>query len=191
MGQDCVLSRGRSITCAKGRHATRNCLQTTIDSGPSTSQVKHRFSKNSQDPHVAKSDLGTKRICPTTGKKFYDLNKSPVISPYTGEVVPIAPVAPPRAARGDAARAAAAASANAAADTPEPAEVEEVSLEEADAEENSGKVKAVVPESEDDIEIDETIEDDDDDDSTFIPDEEEGDEDVTDIIGDVGGDEET
>src|SRR6266481_2672407 len=165
MGQDCVLSRGRSITCAKGRHATRNCLQPTIDSGPSTSQVKHRFSKNSQDPHVAKSDLGTKRICPTTGKKFYDLNKSPVISPYTGEVVPIAPVAPPRAARGDAARAAAAATA--VADTPEPAEAEElVPLEEADAEENTGKVKAVVPESEDDIEIDETIEGDDDDDST-------------------------
>ena len=36
--------------------------------------------------------------------------------------------------------------------------------------------------------MDETIEDDDDDDSTFIADEEEGDEDVTDIIGDVGGD---
>ena len=139
---------------------------------------------------MAKSDLGTKRICPTTGKKFYDLNKSPVISPYTGEVVPIAPVAPPRASRGDAA-ARAAAAASAAADAPEPAEVEEVSLEEADAEENSGKVKAVVPESEDDIEVDETIEDDDDDDSTFIPDEEEGDEDVTDIIGDVGSDEET
>jgi uncharacterized protein (TIGR02300 family) len=150
--------------------------------------VKHRFSENSQDPHVAKSDLGTKRICPVTGKKFYDLNKNPVISPYTGEVVPIAPVAPPRAVRG----AAAAAAATAVADVPEPAEAEElVSLEEADAEENSGKVKAVVPESEDDIEIDETIEDDDDDDSTFIADEEEGDEDVTDIIGDVGGDEET
>ena len=43
---------------------------------------------------MAKSDLGTKRICPTTGKKFYDLNKSPVISPYTGEVVPIAPIPP-------------------------------------------------------------------------------------------------
>jgi len=141
---------------------------------------------------VAKSDLGTKRICPTTGKKFYDLNKSPVISPYTGEVVPIAPVAPPRAARGDAARASAAAAASAAEVAPEPVEAEElVPLEEADAEENTGKVKAVVPESEDDIEIDETIEDDDDDDSTFIPDEEEGDEDVTDIIGDVGGDEET
>jgi uncharacterized protein (TIGR02300 family) len=158
-----------------------------IDSGPSTSQVKHRFSKNSQDPHVAKSDLGTKRICPTTGKKFYDLNKSPVISPYTGEVVPIAPVAPPRAARG-----AAAAAPSMAPEAPEPAENENlVSLEEADAEENTGKVKAAVPESEDDIEVDETIEDDDDDDSTFIADEEEGDEDVTDIIGDVGGDEET
>jgi uncharacterized protein (TIGR02300 family) len=140
---------------------------------------------------VAKADLGTKRICPTTGKKFYDLNKNPVISPYTGEVVPIAPVAPPRT-RADAASRAAAAAASAAEATPEPVEAEElVPLEEADAEENTGKVKAVVPESEDDIEIDETLEDDDDDDSTFIADEEEGDEDVTDIIGDVSGDEET
>jgi len=32
---------------------------------------------------------GTKRICPTTGKRFYDLNRSPIISPYTGEVVDI------------------------------------------------------------------------------------------------------
>jgi len=136
---------------------------------------------------VAKADLGTKRICPTTGKKFYDLNKSPVISPYTGEVVPIAPVPPPRT------RADAAARANAAANTaPEPAESEElVSLEEADAEENTGKVKAVMPESEDDIEVDDTLTDDDDDDSTFIAEDEEDDEDVTDIIGDVSGDEET
>src|SRR5947208_16845040 len=115
--------------------------QSAIDSGPATSQVKHRFSKNFQDCTVAKSDLGTKRICPTTGKKFYDLNKNPVISPYTGEVVPIAPIAPARAPRGAEARHAAAA----ADATPEPAEVEEVSLEEADAEENTGKVKAVVP----------------------------------------------
>ncbi|MBI5132834.1 MAG: TIGR02300 family protein [Rhodopseudomonas palustris] len=134
---------------------------------------------------MAKSDLGTKRICPTTGKKFYDLNKNPVISPYTGEVVPIAPVVAPRG-RADARSAAA----PAAAEAPEAMEAEElVSLEEADAEEKTGKVKAIVPESEDDIEIDESIEDDDD--STFIADEEEGDEDVTDIIGDVSGDEET
>tara|TARA_A200000159_G_scaffold151474_1_gene161641 strand:- start:513 stop:929 length:417 start_codon:yes stop_codon:yes gene_type:complete len=138
---------------------------------------------------VAKADLGTKRICPTTGKKFYDLNKNPVISPYTGEIVPIAPVPPPRTRADAAARAAAA---NAASIVPEPAESEElVSLEEADAEENSGKVKAVLPESEDDIEVDETLADDDDDDSTFIAEDEEDDEDVTDIIGDVSGDEET
>jgi len=132
---------------------------------------------------VAKSELGTKRICPTTGKKFYDLNKNPVISPYTGEVVPIAPLAPVRT-RSDTTRG--------QDNAPEPVETEElVPLEEADAEENTGKVKAVVPESEDDIEIDETLDDDDDDDSTFIADEEEGDEDVTDIIGDVGSDEDT
>ena len=138
---------------------------------------------------MAKADLGTKRICPTTGKNFYDLNKNPVISPYTGEIVPIAPVPPPRTRADAAARAAAA---NAASIVPEPAESEElVSLEEADAEENSGKVKAVLPESEDDIEVDETLADDDDDDSTFIAEDEEDDEDVTDIIGDVSGDEET
>jgi len=131
---------------------------------------------------VAKSELGTKRICPTTGKKFYDLNKNPVISPYTGEVVPIAPVAP---ARGRAAAATAAAEEAA----PEAVEMETVSLEEADAE-NTGKVKTDLPESEDDIEADETI-DDEDDDSTFIAEEEEGDDDVTDIIGDVGDDEES
>src|SRR6266404_5026350 len=192
MGQDCVLCAGGSITWATRRHAASKCLQTAIDSSPSTSQVKHRFSEIPRIAHVAKSDLGTKRICPTTGKKFYDLNKSPVISPYTGEVVPIAPIPPPRTRADAAARASAAAAASAAEAVPEPVEAEElVPLEEADAEESTGKVKAVVPESEDDIEIDETIEGDDDDDSTFIPDEEEGDEDGTDIIGDGGSDEET
>lgn len=36
---------------------------------------------------MPKEEWGVKRICPTTGKRFYDLNKSPVVSPYTGEVV--------------------------------------------------------------------------------------------------------
>ena len=56
--------------------------------------------------------------------------------------------------------------------------------------EATGKVKSDVPETEDDIEVDDTI-DDEDDDSTFIAEDEEDDEDVTDIIGDVSGDEET
>ncbi len=38
---------------------------------------------------MSKEEWGTKRLCPTTGKRFYDLNKSPVVSPYTGEVVDI------------------------------------------------------------------------------------------------------
>ena len=32
-------------------------------------------------------EWGVKRLCPTTGKRFYDLNKNPIVSPYTGEVV--------------------------------------------------------------------------------------------------------
>ncbi|MXQ06847.1 TIGR02300 family protein [Alphaproteobacteria bacterium GH1-50] len=36
---------------------------------------------------MPKEEWGTKRICPTTGKRFYDMNKNPVVSPYTGEVV--------------------------------------------------------------------------------------------------------
>ena len=36
---------------------------------------------------MAKEEWGTKRICPETGKRFYDLNNSPVISPYTGKEI--------------------------------------------------------------------------------------------------------
>ena len=36
---------------------------------------------------MSKDKLGKKRVCPTTGKKFYDLNKDPVVSPYTGEIL--------------------------------------------------------------------------------------------------------
>jgi hypothetical protein len=38
---------------------------------------------------VAKPELGTKRVCPETGRKFYDLNKDPIVSPYTGKEYPI------------------------------------------------------------------------------------------------------
>lgn len=38
---------------------------------------------------MPKEEWGTKRLCPTTGKRFYDLNKDPIVSPYTGEVVEI------------------------------------------------------------------------------------------------------
>jgi uncharacterized protein (TIGR02300 family) len=38
---------------------------------------------------MPREEWGVKRVCPTTGKRFYDLNKSPIISPYSGEVVSI------------------------------------------------------------------------------------------------------
>jgi uncharacterized protein (TIGR02300 family) len=128
---------------------------------------------------VAKSDLGTKRVCPETGRKFYDLNKTPVISPYTGKVVPIAP--PPRARPEPAAAKPAAEVAEVVA--PETADVELVSLEDADAE-AQGKKKvtadADVDTEDEDVEIDESL-----DDAAFIEEEEEGDPDVTDIIGET------
>lgn len=36
---------------------------------------------------MPKEEWGVKRVCPTTGKRFYDMNRSPVVSPYTGDPV--------------------------------------------------------------------------------------------------------
>jgi uncharacterized protein (TIGR02300 family) len=38
---------------------------------------------------MPKEEWGVKRVCPTTGKRFYDLGRDPIVSPYTGEVVEI------------------------------------------------------------------------------------------------------
>jgi uncharacterized protein (TIGR02300 family) len=38
---------------------------------------------------LASDERGTKRTCPVTGRKFYDLNKDPVVSPYTGKSYPL------------------------------------------------------------------------------------------------------
>jgi len=132
---------------------------------------------------VAKSELGTKRVCPETGRKFYDLGKTPVVSPYTGKVVPII-VAPVRSRPESAAAAAARAAPVAEAETivPETADAEFVSLEDAEAEQQ-GKKPAAEGEAaagdEDEVEVDESL-----DDAAFIEEQEEGDADVTDIIGD-------
>lgn len=37
---------------------------------------------------MAKLDRGTKREDPETGQKFYDLNRDPIVSPYTGKSYP-------------------------------------------------------------------------------------------------------
>jgi uncharacterized protein (TIGR02300 family) len=134
---------------------------------------------------MAKSELGTKRICPETGRKFYDLNKDPVISPYTGKVVPVETFvsrARPEPAAAAAARAPAPVEEVA---TPEPAEAEFVSLEDADAEAAGGaSAKKPVEPAEGEVE-DEEVEMDDEglDDAAFIEEQEDEDADVTDIIG--------
>ena len=38
---------------------------------------------------MAKIEWGVKRVCPTTNRRFYDLNRDPVVSPYTGEIVKV------------------------------------------------------------------------------------------------------
>ena len=131
---------------------------------------------------MAKAELGTKRVCPETGRKFYDLHKDPVISPYTGKVVPVeTPVArsrPEAAPAAVAPRPAPPPAEETAA--PEPQEAEFVSLEEADAEAQGAKgpVGTAEPDLEEEVEMDEAL-----DDSTFIEEQEEEDADVTDIIG--------
>src|SRR6478672_8121799 len=98
---------------------------------------------------MAKPDLGTKRVCPDTGRKFYDLNKDPVISPYTGKVVPVE-VATTRARPEQAAAVQRATAPAEEVAAPEPPEAELVSLEDADAEAQG--TKGAVETTEPDIE---------------------------------------
>lgn len=129
---------------------------------------------------MAKPELGTKRVCPDTGRKFYDLNKNPVISPYTGKIVPVElPTTRARPDQAAAPRPAAAAPAEEVA-APEPQEAEFVSLEDAEAEAQGSKapVETTEPDIEEEVEMDEGL-----DDAAFIEEQEEEDADVTDIIG--------
>ncbi|WID94587.1 TIGR02300 family protein [Bosea vestrisii] len=131
---------------------------------------------------MAKPELGTKRVCPVTGRKFYDLDKDPIVSPYTGQSYPRSLFEPQGKA--------------AAVVAPKPADDEEevdaadgavelVSLDDADAE---AAEKEPVVTSDDDIEIEDDGAADSDD--TFLEEDEEGDDDVADLIdSDIEGDE--
>jgi len=127
---------------------------------------------------VAKPELGTKRTCPVTGKKFYDLDRDPIVSPYTGQKYPRSMFDP---------------QAKLAA---KPAEAEEEETELAAADPNFVPLEAVEGDDPakaavvDDIEIEDDIGDEDD---TFLePEEDEDDGDVADLIdGDLEDDEET
>jgi uncharacterized protein (TIGR02300 family) len=124
---------------------------------------------------VAKAELGTKRTDPETGKKFYDLNRDPIVSPYTGKSYPLSffeeTSAIAEVAEEDEV---------AEVDT-ENTEVELVSLEDADEAAGGDDIPDI---GDDDVEI----EGDDDDDTFLTPDEDDDDDDMSDIIG-VTGDE--
>ncbi|MGB3387092.1 MAG: TIGR02300 family protein [Pseudaminobacter sp.] len=125
---------------------------------------------------MAKSELGTKRIDPETGRKFYDLNKDPIVSPYTGKSYPRSyfestSIKPDEEDEVD----------EKEIDT-EDEDTEIVSLEDADDEAKGGD-DTVEIEDEEDVDLG------DDDDDTFLEDEEEDDDDVSGIIG-VGDDDE-
>jgi uncharacterized protein (TIGR02300 family) len=125
---------------------------------------------------VAKAELGTKRTDPDTGKKFYDLNRDPVVSPYSGKSWPLSffeensvAVKMEQAEEEEVQE----------VDTESP-DVEVVSLEDADNE-TSGDDIPDMGDDDDDVDIG------DDDDDTFLEQEDEDDDDMTGIIG-VGGD---
>ena len=137
---------------------------------------------------MAKPELGTKRLCGNCGAKFYDLSKDPIVCPKCHTVLELAAVSSRSRPDSAAARAAAPVPEEETV-APETAEAEFVSLEDADAE-AQGKKPAdgeAVEGAEDEVELeDEGL-----DDAAFIEEQEEGDEDVTDIIGDVDDEEET
>ncbi|HEY3640500.1 MAG TPA: TIGR02300 family protein [Xanthobacteraceae bacterium] len=133
---------------------------------------------------MAKPELGTKRLCGNCAAKFYDLGKDPIVCPKCHTVLQIAAIT--SRSRPEPARAQAVAE---EAVVPETQEAEFVSLEEADAEVEGSKK---LPEGEAVDGADEEIEIEDEqlDDAAFIEEQEEGDEDVADIIGDVENEEE-
>jgi uncharacterized protein (TIGR02300 family) len=128
---------------------------------------------------VAKAELGTKRVCPTTGRKFYDLDRDPIVSPYTGQAFPRSTFEP--MIKGAAASPAVAARAREVEEVePEPAGAELVPLEEVEAAEAAPEAAA-----DDEIDIAPDVAD------TFLEEEEEAEDDVVALIdGDIEDDEE-
>jgi uncharacterized protein (TIGR02300 family) len=144
-----------------------------------------RLVRQSEELPVAKPELGTKRVCPVTGRKFYDLGTDPIVSPYTGISYPLGAFEAP--VRGAAPKVAQAATDEEVMADPEREDAELVALEDADAEESSTGAKPVT--TTDDVEVEE--EEDTAADDTFLEEDEDEDTDVADLIdGDIEEDEE-
>lgn len=124
---------------------------------------------------MAKPELGLKRQCMSCGAKFYDLNKDPATCPKCGTVFQVTALA--RAATPAVARSAEDDETELESVGPELVSLDEVEADEADKD---------LP-TDDDIDVADDVADDD----TFLEDEEEGDDDVSDLIdSDLEDDEE-
>ena len=137
---------------------------------------------------MSNPDLGTKRVCPTTGRKFYDLNRDPIVSPYTGQSFPRSAFDPPPRGAAAAARARPVPAPQEEEAEPAVAEAEIVSLQDVEAPEDDKSIVDAEGDSEDEVALveDEAA------DEAFIEEEEAGEDDVADLIdGDLKDDEET
>ena len=121
---------------------------------------------------------GTKREDPDTGKKFYDLNKDPIVSPYTGKSYPRSYFDQGAKAR-PVEREEEEEEEVETEELTEAAQPEMVSLEDADAEEAGAEEE--IPDVEDVEDVEDIGEDDSD---VFL---EEDDEEEEDLDFDVGG----
>jgi uncharacterized protein (TIGR02300 family) len=83
------LATGMQNSQISRSHNCRNVSRKAFDSGSRLWQANVSLANSLARNTMPKAEWGTKRICPTTGKRFYDLNRMPIISPYTGEVVDI------------------------------------------------------------------------------------------------------
>jgi uncharacterized protein (TIGR02300 family) len=137
---------------------------------------------------VAKPELGTKRICPETGRKFYDLNKDPIVSPYTGKTYPLSYFEDTKSEviEEKAEEVGRKPEAETEDEDEDTGAAEVVSLEDAEEEEDTSKddkLPDLGDNTDDEIEID-----DDDEDDTFLADDDDDDEDDVAGIIDVSGD---
>ena len=136
---------------------------------------------------MAKDERGTKREDPDTGKKFYDLNKDPIVSPYTGKSYPRSffeqnAVAAVRAKVAEREEDEDEDEVEAEVEDVEPGAPEVISLEDADAEEGADAEDGEeIPDVEDVEDVEDIGEDDTD---VFLEEDEDEDEDLD---FDVGG----
>lgn len=132
---------------------------------------------------MSKPARGTKRVCPSCGARFYDLNRSPITCPVCQAVYQLTA---PASRRGERAQPAVSKVEEQEAEAPPRENADVISLEEV---EESGDAAAI----EDDEEIVDLGEDAPEipagDDDTFLEEEEEGETDVSGIVGGDKGEE--